>query len=107
MSCANLANVAATVARLPVVCSCAFITVLRKSVRTSSSVMLLCVCGRLQRDGSTLSHTPDGLQVLLIMVVVLRQLRDRVVPAEVLGHKRKSTVSALQYAQPVPVGMVR
>ena len=107
MSCANLANVAATMARLPVVCSCTFINVRSKSVRTSSSVMLLCVCGRLQRDGSTLSHTPDGLQVLLIMVVVLGQWRDWVVPAEVLGHKRKSMVSALQYGQPVPVGMLR
>ena len=47
MSCANLASVAATVARLPVVCSwlvAAFVTVLRKSVRTSSSMMLLRVC---------------------------------------------------------------
>ena len=88
ISCANLANVAATVARLPVVCSCTFIIVRSKSVRASSSVMLLCVCGRLQRDGSTLSHTPDGLQVLLIMVVVLGQWRDWVVPAEALGHER-------------------
>ena len=60
-----------------------------------------------QREGSTLSQTPDGLQVLLIMVVVVGQWRDRVVPAEVLGHERKSVVSARQYAQPVPAGMVR
>ena len=56
-----------------------------------------------QRDGSTLSHTPDKLQVLLIMVVVVGQWRDRVVPAEVLGHERNSVVSALQLL--VPAGM--
>ena len=47
-----------------------------------------------QRDRSALSHTPDGLQVLLITVVVVGQRRDRVVPAEVLGHERRSVVSA-------------
>ena len=57
-----------------------------------------------QRDRSTLSQTPDKLQVLLIMVVVvLGQWRDRVVPAEVLGHERRSVVSARQF--PVPAGM--
>ena len=56
-----------------------------------------------QREGSTLSHTPDELQVLLIIVVVLGQRRDWVVPAEVLGHKRKSVVSASQL--PVPADM--
>ena len=62
----------------------------------------------IQREASTLSHTPDKLQVLLIMVVVvLGQRRDWVVPAGVSGHERKSVVSALQYAQSVPAGMVR
>ena len=56
-----------------------------------------------QRDRSTLSQTPDKLQVLLIMVVVVGQWRDRVVPAEVLGHDMRSVVSALQL--PVPAGM--
>ena len=61
-----------------------------------------------QREMFTPSQTPDGLQVLLIMVVVvLGQRRDWVVPAGVLGHKRKSVVSALQYAQLVPAGRVR
>ena len=60
-----------------------------------------------QREMSTRSQTPDELQVLLIMVVVLGQRRDWVVPAGVLGHKRKSVVSALQYAQSVPTGRVR
>ena len=55
-----------------------------------------------QREMSTPSQTPDELQVLLIMVVVLGQRRNWVVPAEVLGHKRKSVASALQYAQSVP-----
>ena len=56
-----------------------------------------------QREMSTRSQTPDKLQVLLIMVVVvLGQRRDWVVPAGVLGHKRKSVASALQYAQSVP-----
>ena len=48
-----------------------------------------------QREGSTLSHTPDRLQVLLIMVVVLGQQRVWVVPAGVLGQERNSVVSAL------------
>ena len=49
-----------------------------------------------QREGSTLSQTPVRLQLLLIMVVVLGQRRDWVVPAGVLGQERKSVVSALQ-----------
>ena len=49
-----------------------------------------------QREESTLSHTPDKLQVLLIMVVVLGQRRDRVVPAGVSGQEKNSVVSALQ-----------
>ena len=49
-----------------------------------------------QRDRSTLSQTPDKLQVLLITVVVVGQWRDWVLPAEVLGHERNSVLSALQ-----------
>ena len=56
-----------------------------------------------QREGSTLSHTPDKLQVLLIMVVVLGQWRDRVVPAGISGQERNSVVSALH---PSTAGMV-
>ena len=56
-----------------------------------------------QREGSTLSHTPDRLQVLLIMVVVLGQRRDRVVPAGVSGQERNSVVSDSQKA----AGMVK
>ena len=49
-----------------------------------------------QREGSTVSHTPDELQVLLIMVVLLGHWRDAVVPAEVFGQERNSVVSASQ-----------
>ena len=56
-----------------------------------------------QREGSTLSHTPDRLQILLIMVVVLGQWRDWVVPAGVSGQERNSVVSALH---PSAAGMV-
>ena len=48
-----------------------------------------------QRDGSTLSHIPDGLQVLPIMIVVLGQERVWVVPAGVAGQDRNPVVSAL------------
>ena len=48
-----------------------------------------------QRELSTLSHTPDELQVLLIVVVLLGQGRDTVVPAGVSGQERNSVVSAL------------
>ena len=48
-----------------------------------------------QRDRSKLSHIPDGLQVLLIMIVVLGQGRVRVVPARVAGQDRNPVVSAL------------
>ena len=47
-----------------------------------------------QRVRSTLSHTPDRLQVLLIMVVVLGHWRVRVVPASVSGQKKNAVVSA-------------
>ena len=49
-----------------------------------------------QREGFTLSHTPDRLQVLLIMVVVLGQRRVRVVPAGVSSQERNPVVSAPQ-----------
>ena len=49
-----------------------------------------------QREGSTLSHTPDELQVLLITVVVLGQRRDWMVSAGVSGQERNSVVSASQ-----------
>ena len=48
----------------------------------------------IQRKGSTLSHTPDGLQVLLIMVKVVGQWADWVVPAGVFGQRRNSVTSA-------------
>ena len=48
------------------------------------------------REGSTLSHTPDELQVLLIMVLVLGQRRVWVVPATVSGQERTPVVSLLQ-----------
>ena len=47
-----------------------------------------------QRDRSALSHTPDGLQVLLIMVVVLGQETDRVVSAGVADQNRNSVTSS-------------
>ena len=48
-----------------------------------------------QRVRSTVSHKPDGLQVLLIRVVVLGQRRVRVVPAGVAGQDRNPVLSAL------------
>ena len=58
-----------------------------------------------QREGSTLSHTPDELHVLLIMVVLLGQWRDSVVPAGVSGQERNSVVSASH--KTVAAGLVR
>ena len=58
-----------------------------------------------QGERSTLSHTPDELQVLLIMVVLLGQRRNTVVPAGVSGQERNSVVSASH--KMVPSGMVR
>ena len=49
-----------------------------------------------QRVRSTLSHTPDRLQVLLIMVVVLGHWRVRLVPARVSGQEKNPVVSLLQ-----------
>ena len=64
--------------------------------------MLMEVKG-IQREGSTLSHTPDRLQVLLIMVKVVGQRTDWLVPAGVFGQKRNSVASASQ--NPVPTGV--
>ena len=64
--------------------------------------MLMEVKG-VQREGSTLSHTPDRLQVLLIMVKVVGQRTDWLVPAGVFGQKRNSVASASQ--NPVPTGV--
>ena len=47
-----------------------------------------------QRERSTLSHTPDGLQDLLIMVKVVGQRTDWVVPGGVFGQRRNSVTSA-------------
>ena len=49
---------------------------------------------KVQRVRSTLSHTPDRLQVLLIMVVVLGHWRVRVVPEIVAGQNKSPVVSA-------------
>ena len=49
-----------------------------------------------QREGSTLSQTPDRLQVLVIVVVVLGQWRVRVVQGRVSGQERNLVVSAPQ-----------
>ena len=55
--------------------------------------MLIEVKG-VQREGSTLSHMPDELQVLLTMVVVLGQETDRVVSAGVADQNRNSVTSS-------------
>ena len=57
---------------------------------------VLMEVNEVQRVKSTSSHTPDRLQFLLIMVVVLRQRRVRVVPARVSGQERNPVVSPLQ-----------
>ena len=49
-----------------------------------------------QREGSTFSHTPDRLQVLLIVVVVVGQWRVQVVPGRVSGQERNPVVSVPQ-----------
>ena len=59
-----------------------------------------------QIESSTLSHTPDELQVLLIMMVLLGQRRDSVVPAEVFGQERNPVVSA-SHVKTAAAGMVR
>ena len=61
----------------------------------------------IQREGSTLSHTPDKSQVLLIMVNVVGQRTDWVVPAGVSGQRRNSVASASQYPGPTGVHALR
>ena len=58
---------------------------------------------KVQRERSTLSHTPDRLQVLLIMVVVLGHWRVRVVPASVSGQNKSPVGSASHLAAHVHV----
>ena len=60
------------------------------------TLTVLMEAKEVQREVSTFSHTPDGLQVLLIMAVVLGQRRVRVVPAGVSGQERNPVVSASQ-----------
>ena len=57
----------------------------------------------IQREGSTMSHSPERLQLRTIVVVVLGQERVCMVPAGVSGHKRNSVTSASQ--KPISVGM--
>ena len=60
----------------------------------------------IQREGSTLSHTPDWLHVLVILTAGFSgQRRDWVVPTGVSVQVRKPVVSPLQ--KPVARGMVR
>ena len=67
---------------------CADISILKLTV--------LMEVNEVQRVRSTLSHTPDRLQVLLMMVVVLGHWRFRVVPARVSGQEKNPVVSPLQ-----------
>ena len=65
----------------------------------SSSALTLTILMEekmVQREGSTLSHTADKLQVLLIMMVLLGHWMEAVVPAGVFGQERNSVVSASQ-----------
>ena len=64
-------------------------------LKPTLKLTVLMRVSEVQREGSTLSHTPEGLQVLLIMVVVLGQGRVWVVPARVFGQDRNRVVSAL------------
>ena len=61
----------------------------------------------IQREESTLSHTSDKLQVLLIMVNVVRQRADWVVPAGVSCQRRNSVASSSQYPGPKGVHALR
>ena len=58
---------------------------------------------KVQRVRSTLSHTPDRLQVLLTMVVVLGHWRVRVVPTIVAGQNKSPVDSASHLAAHVRV----
>ena len=63
---------------------------------TILKLTVLMEVNEVQRVRSTLSHTPDRLQVLLIMVVVLGHWRVRLVPARVSGQEKNPVVSPLQ-----------
>ena len=63
-------------------------------LRSTLTLTLLTEVKGIQREGSTLSHTPDELQILVIVVVVLGQEADSVEPAGVVGQKRNSVTSA-------------
>ena len=65
-------------------------------LRSIMELTVLMEVNEVQRVKSTLSHSPDRLQVLVMMVVVLGQQRVRVVPAKVSGQERNSVVSLLQ-----------
>ena len=64
-----------------------------------STTLILTVLMELigmQRERSTLSQMPSGLQVLLTMVVVLGQGKDLVIPTGVGGHRKNPVVSSRQ-----------
>ena len=65
-------------------------------LKSIMELTVLMEVNEVQRVKSTLSHSPDRLQVLVMMVVVLGQQRVRVVPAKVSGQERNSVVSLLQ-----------
>ena len=65
-------------------------------LKSTLALTVLMEVKGVQREGSTFSHTPDRLQVLLIMVVVLGQRRTRVVPAGVSSQERNPVTSASQ-----------
>jgi len=50
----------------------------------------------MQREELSSSQMPGGLQVLLMMVMVLGQGKDLVVPAGVSGQRRNCVASSLQ-----------
>ena len=81
--------------------SCAYVKITQGEIphfdtmlRSTLTLTLLTEVKGIQREGSTLSHTPDELQILVIVVVVLGQEANSVEPAGVVGQKRKSVTSA-------------
>ena len=54
-------------------------------LRSTWTLTLLTEVKGVQREGSTLSYTPDELQILVIVVVMLGQEADSVEPAGVVG----------------------
>ena len=59
-----------------------------------SKLTVLIEENEVHREGSTLSHTPNRLQFLLILTVELEQLQTGVVPASVSGQERMPVVFA-------------